>query len=204
MILYELKNLIKDLEKILIQDKRFREDYTFKHQVRTLYHKKPEVQNLYLPMIVNNTVEKECPVIKVQTGPPVSTVQTGLLGQTGPSGPSVSTVQTGLLGQTGPSGPFVQTICKPCPKCGEPPKYEEVDLADLEPLKREIRKSEGQSRETHKNIGDIIKLASQEGVNLKDPKVRKEFFNDFKNFLEHIGIKEEDLVKKLEDLSKIT
>jgi hypothetical protein len=61
MILYELKNLIKDLENILIKDKRFKEDYTFKHQVRTLYYKKPEVQNIYLPLVVNNTVEKECP-----------------------------------------------------------------------------------------------------------------------------------------------
>jgi len=53
MIFDELKYLIKDLEEILLKDKRFREDYLFKSQVRKIYEQEIKSQPIYVPYIVS-------------------------------------------------------------------------------------------------------------------------------------------------------
>jgi hypothetical protein len=46
MILDEIKNLIKELENILIKDKRFKDSYNFKNQVKIIYKHKNNLNNL--------------------------------------------------------------------------------------------------------------------------------------------------------------
>lgn len=53
MILDELKYLIKDLEEILLKDKRFRQDYLFKSQVRKIYEQEIKSQPIYVPYMVS-------------------------------------------------------------------------------------------------------------------------------------------------------
>jgi hypothetical protein len=51
MILQDLKSLIKDFEDVLIKDKRFKNDYKFKSQVRTIYGLR-KVENVFIPFPV--------------------------------------------------------------------------------------------------------------------------------------------------------
>ena len=57
MILDELKNMIKDLENILLKDTRFRKDYFFKNQVKIIYEEeirlKPVSNPIYYPYYWN-------------------------------------------------------------------------------------------------------------------------------------------------------
>ena len=52
MILDDMKNLIKDFEKTLIKDTRFKKDYKFKNQVKTLYknHKMVQQSQIIVPV----------------------------------------------------------------------------------------------------------------------------------------------------------
>jgi hypothetical protein len=52
MILDEIQLLIKDIEEILIKDKRFKEDIDFKRQVREIYRRKSKKELVYLPFPV--------------------------------------------------------------------------------------------------------------------------------------------------------
>lgn len=45
MILDEIKNLIKELENILIKDERFKDSYDFKNQVKIIYKHKNNLNN---------------------------------------------------------------------------------------------------------------------------------------------------------------
>ena len=45
MILDEIKDLIKELENILIKDKRFKDNYDFKNQVKIIYKHKNNLNN---------------------------------------------------------------------------------------------------------------------------------------------------------------
>ena len=45
MILDEIKDLIKELENILIKDKRFKDSYDFKNQVKIIYKRKNNLNN---------------------------------------------------------------------------------------------------------------------------------------------------------------
>jgi len=60
MILDELKYLIKDLEEILLKDKRFRQDYLFKSQVRKIYEQEIKSQPIYIPYMIS----APCPTSK--------------------------------------------------------------------------------------------------------------------------------------------
>ena len=51
MILEDLKSLIKDFEEVLIKDERFKNDYKFKSQVRTIYGLR-KVENVFVPFPV--------------------------------------------------------------------------------------------------------------------------------------------------------
>ena len=53
MILDDIKSLIKDFEEVLIKDKRFRNDYKFKSQVRTIYGLR-KVENVFMPFPVGS------------------------------------------------------------------------------------------------------------------------------------------------------
>ena len=52
MILDEIQLFIKDIEEILIKDKRFKEDIDFKRQVREIYRRKSKKELVYLPFPV--------------------------------------------------------------------------------------------------------------------------------------------------------
>ena len=73
MILDELKYLIKDLEEILLKDKRFREDYLFKSQVRKIYEQEIKIQRLYFPYY--NT---SCPTIESTNKPEGTNINNSL------------------------------------------------------------------------------------------------------------------------------
>ena len=51
MILNEIKDLIKELEKILIKDKRFKNSYSFKNQLKIIYSCKNNLNISQLPNI---------------------------------------------------------------------------------------------------------------------------------------------------------
>jgi hypothetical protein len=51
MILQDLKSLIKDFEDVLIKDDRFKNDYKFKSQVKTIYGLR-KVENVFIPFPV--------------------------------------------------------------------------------------------------------------------------------------------------------
>lgn len=54
MILYEIKDLIKELETILIKDKRFKEVSNFKNQVKIIYNYKNNLnKNFPIPQLPN-------------------------------------------------------------------------------------------------------------------------------------------------------
>ena len=66
MILIEIKNIIKELEGILINDERFKDSYHFKNQVKMIY-KKNNLNNIYnnntdITPIISNLIalNKEC------------------------------------------------------------------------------------------------------------------------------------------------
>ena len=50
-MLQDLKSLIKDFEDVLIKDKRFKNDYKFKSQVKTIYGLR-KVENVFIPFPV--------------------------------------------------------------------------------------------------------------------------------------------------------
>lgn len=54
MLLYEIKDLIKELETILIKDKRFKEVSNFKNQVKIIYNYKNNLnKNFPIPQLPN-------------------------------------------------------------------------------------------------------------------------------------------------------
>jgi hypothetical protein len=59
MILDEIQLFIKDIEEILIKDKRFKDDIDFKRQVREIYRRKSKKELVYLPFPVGEPAVKE-------------------------------------------------------------------------------------------------------------------------------------------------
>lgn len=112
MILDELKNMIKDLENILLKDTRFRKDYFFKNQVKIIYEEeirlKPVSNPIYYPYYINTTSGDTCPkstdLLKLNTCPKCKDCPKQI----------------------------------DCPKCGEAINYSEGDLAETDALMKTI------------------------------------------------------------------
>jgi hypothetical protein len=65
MILDEIKDLIKELENILIKDKRFKDSYDFKNQVKIIYKRKNNLNNNLDNNLDNNFNISQLPNIDV-------------------------------------------------------------------------------------------------------------------------------------------
>ena len=54
MLLDELKKMIKEFETVLIKDERFKDDASFKNQVKIIYSKDKKSQNIMGPILLGN------------------------------------------------------------------------------------------------------------------------------------------------------
>lgn len=108
MILDDIKSLIKDFEEVLIKDKRFRNDYKFKSQVRTIYGLR-KVENVFVPFPVGS-----------------GEIGTNILGQGAPGCPKCPPCGKCPECQKCPE-------CKICEKCR---RYEETNLTSVEPIEK--------------------------------------------------------------------
>jgi len=54
MLLDELKKMIKEFETVLVKDERFKDDASFKNQVKIIYSKDKKSQNIMGPILLGN------------------------------------------------------------------------------------------------------------------------------------------------------
>jgi hypothetical protein len=54
MLLDELKKMIKEFETVLVKDERFKDDVSFKNQVKIIYSKDKKPTNLMAPILLGN------------------------------------------------------------------------------------------------------------------------------------------------------
>lgn len=113
MILDDIKSLIKDFEEVLIKDKRFRNDYKFKSQVRTIYGLR-KVENVFVPFPVGS-----------------GEIGTNILGQGAPGCPKCPPCGKCPECQKCPE-------CKICEKCR---RYEQTDLPNVNTINEEANKA---------------------------------------------------------------
>ena len=54
MLLDELKLMIKEFETVLVKDERFKDDASFKNQVKIIYSKEKKSPNIMAPILLGN------------------------------------------------------------------------------------------------------------------------------------------------------